>query len=230
MRNAAVFLSSTLAAGVCASTVVGLHQCILDSGPSTLRATCSSHSPTLVSIDRYEEHRYDEIALHYLDGSKNVISASGYNPRCTPGVPDRHPIPSLRAKNTRPYKTTWTRIYYVASSFGEGQCTGSIVSEKVNAISIEALSNDASNIEAGATSVYEVDKTDHSERPTEQLGNAITSEDVGYVPIRRRATFGELCQLLVLFMVLGALHYVSMQFAARWQTPPPTERRSPQCE
>ncbi|CAE6472924.1 unnamed protein product [Rhizoctonia solani] len=228
MRSVAVLLSST--AAVCASTTVGLHQCILDPGPSSLHATCSSRSLSLGSIDRYEEHRYTEIALHYLDGTKDVISTSGHNPHCIPEVPDRHSISSLRAKDARPYKATWTRIRYVASSFGEGQCSASIVSEKVNAISIEALPNDTSNIEAGATSAYGVNEMVHSERPAEQLGNAARSEDVGYVPIRRRATFGELCQLLVLFMVLGALHYVSMQFAARWQAPPPMDRRSPQCE
>ncbi|CCO29599.1 hypothetical protein BN14_03616 [Rhizoctonia solani AG-1 IB] len=181
-------------------------------------------------MERYEEHRYTEVALHYLDGTKDVISATGYNPHRVAEVPDRHSISSPRAKDTRPYKATWTRIHYVASSFGEGQPSASIVSEKVNAISIEALPNDTSNIEAGTTSAYQIDEIDRSERPAEQLGNAAMSEDVGYVPIRRRATFGELCQLLVLFMVLGALHYVSMQFAARWQAPPPMERRSPQCE
>ncbi|KAH7341594.1 hypothetical protein B0J17DRAFT_626078 [Rhizoctonia solani] len=222
-----VLLSSTL---VCASTVIASHQCILDPGPSSLSVTCSSHPSTLVPFDRYEEHQYAEIALHYLDGSKNVISATGHHPDCAPEGPG-HTISSLRAQNAPPYKATWTRIRYVSSSLSERPCAQGIISEKVNAISVQSLRADTSGgTEAGTTSSHEISEMDHSDRPGQQLGAGMTSDDVGYVPIKRRATFGELCQLLVLFMVLGALHYASTRFAARLLAPPPTERRSPQCE
>ncbi|CAE6465618.1 unnamed protein product [Rhizoctonia solani] len=221
MRSAAVFLSSAAATGAYASTALTSYQCILDPGPSSLRATCSRPSLALAHFDIYEEHQYAEIALHYLDGTKNVISAIGHNPHCVPKVPGH---PSLRAQDARPYKATWTRVRYVTLSLSESPCSEGIISEKVNTISVRSLPTDTSpSIEAGAT----ITETDTSERIVKQLGMA---EDAGYAPIRRRATLGELCQLLVLFMVLGALHYASMQFAARWQAPPPMERRSPQCE
>ncbi|KAG8733078.1 hypothetical protein FRC11_008843 [Ceratobasidium sp. 423] len=227
MRSAAVLLASTVFAGAYASTANSSYQCILDPGPSALHATCPSRSSTLVHFDRYEEHQYTEIALHYLDGTKNVISVTGQNPHCTSQVPGRHPVSSSRAQDARPYKATWTTIHYVTSSLSQSPCAEGVISEKIHTISVQAT--DTSNgIGAGTTS-SEVNETDQSEGPAKQLGTTITSDDTDYVPIRRRATFGELCQLLVLFMVLGALHYVSMQFAFRWQAPPPMERRSPQC-
>ncbi|CAE6536247.1 unnamed protein product [Rhizoctonia solani] len=225
MRSAAVLLTSTVVAGVYASTSNPSYQCILDPGPSTPHATCSSHSSTLVPFDRYEEHQYAEIALHYLDGTKNVISATGHNPRCTSKVSG---VTSSRAQDVRPYKATWTRIRYVASSLDESPLAEGIISESVNAISVQTFPTDTSDgTEAGTTPSGEIDR---SERSARQLGMITTSDDMDYAPIRRRATFGELCQLLVLFMVLGALHYASMQFALRWQAPPPMERGSPQCE
>ncbi|CAE6461165.1 unnamed protein product [Rhizoctonia solani] len=223
MRSGAALLSSTL---VCAWTVLASHQCIIDPGPSSLPATCSSRLSALVPFDRYEERQYAEIALHYLDGTKNVISTTGYYPHCAPGGLGRHTVSSLRAQDTQPYKATWTRIRYI-SSLSESPCAQAIISEKVNAISVESLPADSSG---GTPSSHAVSEMGHSDRPGKQLGAAVTSDDVGYVPIKRRATFGELCQLLMLFMVLGALHYASTQFAARLLAPPPTERRSPQCE
>ncbi|CAE6478042.1 hypothetical protein ACGC1H_002724 [Rhizoctonia solani] len=227
MRNAAVLLCSTVAAGTYASTAFASHQCVLDLGPSSLHAAVSSLSSTLAFVDRYEVHQYTEIALHYLDGTKNVISATGHHPK----APGRHLVSSPRAQDARPYKATWTRIRYVASSLSESPCAEGILSEKVNAISVHALPTDTSaSTGVGITPSSEDPETSSSEQLAKQLGSTMTTEDMGYEPIRRRATLGELCQLLVLFMVLGALHYASMQMAARWQAPPPMERRSPQCE
>ncbi|KEP47265.1 hypothetical protein V565_162130, partial [Rhizoctonia solani 123E] len=217
MRNAAVLLCSTVAAGAYASTVVASHQSVIDPGPSSLRAACSSLSSTLVPVDRYEVHQYTEIALHYLDGTKNVISATGHHPNCVPEAPGRHLVSSPRAQDARPYKATWARIRYVASSLSESPCAEGILSENVNTISVHALSTDTST--STGVDIPEVTETSPSEHLVKQVGSTMTTEDVGYEPVRRRATLGELCQLLVLFMVLGALHYASMQMAARWQAP-----------
>ncbi|CUA68448.1 hypothetical protein RSOLAG22IIIB_03485 [Rhizoctonia solani] len=227
MRSTAVILYSTVATGAYASTLAASHQCVLELGPSSLDALCPS--PTLVPFDSYREYQYAEIALHYLDGTKDVISTIGHDPHCTPEAPSRHPVYSPRAQDARPYKATWTRIRYVSSSLSERPCAHveSIISEKVNAISVHSFPTDTSaNTKAGTTSSGEVPKT----APSERLGPVLPIEDEGYAPIRRRATLGELFQLLLLLMGLGALHYASMQLVARWQAPPPMERRSPQCE
>ncbi|KAJ1307726.1 hypothetical protein OPQ81_001814 [Rhizoctonia solani] len=230
MLGAAVLLGSILTAGVYASTLVTSHQCVLDLGPSVY-AICSSRSPTLVPFDRYEERHYTEIALHYLTGAKNVISTTGHNPHC---IPDAHGLQSVsppRARESRPYKATWTKIRYIASSLSESPCAEDIISEKVTAISVQTLPTHTSgDIEADTTSSRQLGEIGNSERPTGQLATTIASEDVDYLPMRRRATLGELCQLLGLFVVLGALHYISAHFAVRWQAPPPVERRSAQCE
>ncbi|CAE7158741.1 unnamed protein product [Rhizoctonia solani] len=220
MRSATVLLCSTVAAGVYASTTIS-SQCILDVGPSSLRATCSPRSPNFVFSDRYEQREYAEIALHYPDGTEDVISATGRDPRCIPEAPDRHPVSFLRAQDARPYKATWTRIHYIASSLGESLCAEDIISETVNAISVHSIPTGTSASIGASTTSHEVTEMDPSGHLLEAR---ITTGDVGYTPIKRRATLGELCQLLLLFVVLGALHYASMQFAARWQAPPPMER------
>ncbi|CAE6491690.1 unnamed protein product [Rhizoctonia solani] len=227
MRSAAVILYSTVATGAYASTLVALRQCVLELGSSSLDALCPSS--TLVPFDNYREHQYAEIALHYIDGTKDVISTTGHNPHCAPEALGRHLVYSSRAQDSRPYKATWTRIRYVSSSLSESPCAHgeSIISEKVNAISVHSFPSDISaSTKAGTTSSGEVPKT----APSERLGPVLPIEDEGYEPMRRRATLGELFQLLLLLMGLGALHYASMQLVARWQAPPPMERRSPQCE
>jgi hypothetical protein len=131
-------------------------------------------------------------------------------------------------------------VHYTAPPPGESLCIRGedIVSEKVGIMSIRVLPSDTSE---STGLVPSSDETGHAginpaplERPAEHLGAAefLGEQDDDGIPLRRRATFGELCQLLVLFMVLGLLHYVSAQWAARWYAPPPAEieRTAPRCE
>jgi hypothetical protein len=188
-----------------------------------------------------EKFECTEIALHYLDGTKDVLFAIGCDLRHSSGVPSLCQFSSPRAKSDYPYKLTWTRVNYVAQSLDESLClnlTG-VQGKKVNMLSIEVLPSDMPpKAQAGTTLIHESDETKGSEikpmllkYPVEQPRAAgHLSNEMGHVPLRRRATLGELCRLLILFMVLGMLHYVSMQWIARQRAPQPAERGAPYCE
>ncbi|KAB5595750.1 hypothetical protein CTheo_763 [Ceratobasidium theobromae] len=186
----------------------------------------AAYTPSLGALQRelqYEELEYAEIVLHYLDGTKYVLFTSDPDQQTfeTPGY--YHQVLNPEKKN--PYKATWTRMRYVVPS---GQCVDRmrVRGKKVKFTSIQVLPSDAhSGPGTAETPIYGAHyggAESIAEYPTGRLGGAsYLGDEVYHVPLRRRATFGEVCQLLVLFLVLGVLHYVSMQWATRWQAPLP---------
>ncbi|KAG9099089.1 hypothetical protein FS749_002160 [Ceratobasidium sp. UAMH 11750] len=179
------------------------------------------------------EYRYSEIVLHYSDGAKSVVSATGRDPRCSREVSIRqHASSGSTTAFGYPYKATWTQLRYTLPPSSESSCVRDedMVNEKVEVMHIEVLPSDASASTTLASNSHEM-TFDAQPVVAEDPETAEFLGEEDNILIRRRATFGELCQLLVLFTILGLLHYVSMRWAARWHAPrADAERRIPQCE
>ncbi|KAG8725923.1 hypothetical protein FRC12_023882 [Ceratobasidium sp. 428] len=146
-----------------------------------------------------------------------------------------------KASRDLPYKASWTRLRYTIPP-GQGSCIRDedVITEKVEVMNIRVLPSDTSlpatltpdgdEIANSNTELVHLEHLpEHLPEHSETVGPLSEEEDGA--PVRRRATFGELCQLLALFTALGLLHYVSMRWAARWWSPQVERpRRTAQCE
>ncbi|KAG8746540.1 hypothetical protein FRC10_004674 [Ceratobasidium sp. 414] len=182
-------------------------------------------------------YHYSEVVLHYPDGTKSVVSATSRDPRCSHETSIRQLRPSSDSATSYPFKATWTQLRYTVPSPSESSCVREedVINEKVEVMLIQVLPSDVSTSTTFTSDGDEVISSVQPValvRPTEDPEAAeFLGEGEGGIPVRRRATFGELCQLLALFTILGLLHYVSMRWAARWHAPQAdAERRAPQCE
>ncbi|KAG8678312.1 hypothetical protein FRC09_019942, partial [Ceratobasidium sp. 395] len=108
--------------------------------------TGDHHTPAALSpqaLNRAErEYNYSEVALHYTDGTKSVVSTSGCHSRCF-----HQPSPLMGSKASRdlPYKASWTRLRYTIPP-GQGSCIRDedVITEKVEVMNIRVLPSDTS--------------------------------------------------------------------------------------